>query len=113
MYHDNYMARGKKYRAAVEKIEKDKIDAYLKKIEGLYLIKPASGGFGVSGTPDRVGCFRSLFFAIEVKRAGKEPTPIQWKRIKECQDAGGKAFWGTSEKVIPEFEQWRNEISVR
>lgn len=90
-----------------EKIEKDLIDAYLKKIEGLYLIKPATGGFGVSGTADRVGCFRTLFFAIEIKRAGKQPTPLQWKRIREVEASGGKAFWGTAEKVIPEFEQWR------
>lgn len=90
-----------------EGYEKKAIDDYLKKIEGLYLIKPASGGFGVSGTSDRVGCLRSRFFAIEVKRAGKEPTPIQWKRIREVEASGGKAFWGTGEKVIPEFEQWQ------
>jgi hypothetical protein len=45
-------------------------------------------------------------FAIEVKRPGKEPTPIQWRRLNEIEAAGGKGFWGTAEKVIREFEAW-------
>ena len=92
-----------------EGYEKADIDKHLKKV-GAYVIKPASYGFGASGTSDRVGCYRSKFFAIEVKREGKEPTKLQWDRINEVIAAGGTAFWGTAAKVIPEFEAWRTSL---
>ena len=63
-------------------------------------------GWGENGVSDIVGCYRSQYFAVEVKRPGKEPTPVQWRRINETTEAGGKAFWGTAEKVIQEFEAW-------
>lgn len=71
--------------------------------------KPRTGGFGASGTSDIIGCHRARagqMFAIEVKRPGKEPTPVQWRRLSEIETAGGKGFWGTAEKVIAEFEVW-------
>ncbi len=72
----------------------------------IWYFKPYSAGFGKSGVSDILGCYRGKMFAIEVKREGKEPTPIQWRRIREIEAAGGKAFWGTASKVIPEFEEW-------
>jgi hypothetical protein len=71
--------------------------------------KPRTAGFGASGTSDIVGCHRARagqLFAIEVKRPGKEPTAIQWRRLGEVEAAGGKGFWGTAEKVIAELEEW-------
>jgi hypothetical protein len=47
-----------------------------------------TGGFGKSGVPDYVGCCQQRagrLFAIEVKRPGKEPTPLQWKRMEEIE----------------------------
>ncbi len=88
-----------------EKYEKDEIDKHLKRNK-IYFLKPATGGYGESGHSDRIGCVRGNFFSIEVKREGKEPTSLQWRRIAQVTDAGGKAFWGTSEKVIPEFDAW-------
>jgi hypothetical protein len=92
-----------------EKFEKDEIRKFLRE-KNCYFVAPGTYGFGVSGTADLIGCYQGCFFAIEVKREGKEPTPLQWQRIREVQAAGGKAFWGTSEKVIPEFEAWRREL---
>lgn len=89
-----------------EAYEKAEIDRHLKDI-GAYVVKPATYGFGVSGTPDRVCCYEGRFFAIEVKREGKQPTISQWERIEEVKIAGGKAFWGTAKKVIAEIEAWR------
>jgi hypothetical protein len=31
---------------------------------------------------------------------------LQKRRMKEIEVAAGKTFWGTSGKVIPEFEAW-------
>ena len=83
--------------------EKKEIDAYLESI-GAYVIKPTTGGFGGSGHGDRVGCFDGIFVSVEVKREGKEPTPIQWRRIQEVEAAGGFAFWGTAKKVIGDMK---------
>lgn len=91
--------------------EKRDIDAFLAEI-GAYNVKPTTGGFGSSGTADRICCYQGRFVAIEVKRPGAngkrdpEPTALQWKRIGEVQGAGGVAFWGTAEKVIGEMKAW-------
>ena len=108
MHRLRKLVRGEEVKTP-EKFEKDEIDAYLKKT-GTYVIKPTTYGFGASGTADRVGCLRGAFFSIEVKREGKEPTALQWQRIREVEATGGKAFWGTAEKVILEFEQWLHSV---
>lgn len=85
--------------------EKRDIDQFLAEI-GCYIVKPTTGGFGASGTADRVICCRGRFAAIEVKRPGGKPTALQNKRMREVEDAGGKAFWGHAAKVIPEIKAW-------
>jgi hypothetical protein len=89
-----------------EGYEKDDLRTFFKGVEGVWLFWPYTAGFGKSGVSDIVGCYRGKFFVIEVKRPSKEPTPIQYRRMAEVEAAGGKAFWGTSSKVIPEFEAW-------
>lgn len=86
-----------------EKFEKDDICKWLDRI-GAWYFKPATGGFGKSGVPDIVGCYRSCFFSIEVKREGKEPTVLQWRRINEITEAGGIATWGTADRAINELK---------
>lgn len=83
--------------------EKKAIDEYLKSIKA-YNAKPSSGGFGASGTADRLVCIKGKFVAIEVKREGKEPTPIQLKRMREVRAAGGIAIAGTASTVIPQLK---------
>lgn len=85
--------------------EKADIDKYLKSI-GAYVAKPATFGYGESGTSDRICCIRGRFVSIEVKREGKEPTALQERRMAAVRLAGGVAMWGTAEKVIGELQQW-------
>jgi len=92
-----------------EGYEKADIDKYLEAI-GAYVVKPATFGYGKSGVPDRVFCYRGRFGAIEVKREGKKPTKLQEMRIKEIQQHGGVAFWGTAAKVIPEIDAWIRKL---
>ncbi len=93
-----------------EGYEKDEIKQYLKQFgPSIWHFSPYMAGFGKSGVSDIVGCHLrhgGRMFAIEVKREGKEPTPIQNRRMAEIEAAGGKTFWGTAAKVIPEFEGW-------
>ena len=44
--------------------------------------------------------------AGEVKAEGKEPTPIQWRTLKEFETAGAKVAWGTADDIIPVIERW-------
>lgn len=85
--------------------EKADIRAFLKQ-NNIWFFNPATGGFGSSGIPDICGCYRSTFFAVEVKREGKQPTALQWKRMEDIEQAGGKTFWGTADRVIAEMKAW-------
>ena len=95
-----------------ERYEKDDLDKFFKPLivtGEIWLFKPYMAGFGKSGVSDYVGCHKGhagQLFSVEVKREGKEPTPIQTRRMAEIEAAGGKTFWGTAAKVIPEFEAW-------
>lgn len=86
-----------------EWFEKRDIDTYLTEI-GAYVVKPATYGAGESGHADRICCYRTMFISIEVKRPGKEPTPIQFRRLAAVKAAGGIGIWGDAKKVIHELK---------
>ena len=83
--------------------EKAAIKKYLDSI-GAWHFSPMMVGYGKSGIPDIIFCWKGHFGAIEVKREGKMPTRLQELRIQEVHAAGGWAFWGTANKVIPEIK---------
>lgn len=91
-----------------ESLEKKHICKYLDQGAPIvWYFRTFTGGYGNSGNPDIVGVHKFKgFFSIEVKREGKDPTALQALRMQKIRDAGGKTFWGTAEKVIPEFERW-------
>ena len=82
-----------------ESYEKEEIKFYLETI-GAWFTLPYMAGFGKSGVPDIIACIDGLFFGIEVKREGKEPTPRQVERMNEIEKAGGFAVAGTAAVVI-------------
>jgi Holliday junction resolvase len=43
------------------------------------------------GLPDIIGCYRSIFFGLEVKRPGRESTltPLQNATLEDIRSAGG------------------------
>lgn len=90
--------------------EKDATKKFLKTIPCCWFFNPYMAGMGASGVPDIVGCVDGCLFSVEVKREGKEPTPIQWKRMREIEAAGGKCFWGVAEKVIGEMKVWLGTV---
>lgn len=59
-----------------------------------YIFFPQTGGYGRSGVPDVVGCWRGKFFAVECKAEGKgdNPTALQRRELQTINDAGGVAF---------------------
>ena len=56
---------------------------------GAYYFFPLSGGFGRSGVPDVVGCYKGRFFGIECKAGSNKPTALQTKNLQEIDTSGG------------------------
>ena len=67
------------------------VTKHLKSV-GAYYFFPATGGYGKSGVPDIVGCFRGKFFGIECKAGGNKPTPLHEKNLREIADCEGIAL---------------------
>ena len=79
---------------------KKKLRAYLKAI-GAYRFSPVQMGMGQT-TLDELCCIQGKFVGIEVKSAGKIPTPRQKLTMQEIRRAGGIAIWGDSYEMIIE-----------
>jgi hypothetical protein len=56
---------------------------------GAYYFTPVTGGFGRSGIPDIVACYRGHFIGIECKAGKGVPTALQLKNLQDIKDQGG------------------------
>ena len=74
-----------------EKKVKTKVVAILKEF-GAYYFYPVTGGYGASGVPDIVGCYKGRFFAIECKAGKGKTTALQEKNIAQIKTTGGLAI---------------------
>ena len=70
---------------------KNKVVAQLKAL-GAYYFYPVTGGWGGSGVPDIVGCYKGLFFGIECKAGKNKPTKLQDLNLRQIDTAGGLAL---------------------
>lgn len=71
---------------------KNQVVKQLKALGGVYYFFPATGGYGRSGVPDIVGCYKGRFFAIECKAGKNLPTQLQKLELGRIQQAGGTAW---------------------
>ena len=70
---------------------KAKVVATLK-ANGAYYFYPVTGGYGVSGVPDIVGCHHGKFFAIECKAKSNKPTTLQERNMQKIRESEGVAI---------------------
>ena len=70
---------------------KKKIVEQLKALKAYYFF-PATGGYGKSGVPDIVGCYKGKFFGIECKAGKNTPTALQEMNLKQIAEAHGLAY---------------------
>jgi hypothetical protein len=70
--------------AKVKKAVKKILDA-----RGAYYFMPATGGYGRSGVPDIIGCYKGMFFGIECKAGTNMPTALQLRELDKIQMHGG------------------------
>ncbi len=75
-----------------EKAVKNAVVKILKEYKDLYYFYPVMGGYGASGIPDIVGCYRGKFFAIECKAGKGKTTALQEKNIAQIREAGGRVM---------------------
>ena len=74
-------------------------------------IKICGGPYQENGIADLLVCLDGKFIAIEVKRPGCKPTPLQIKFLDEIRRAGGIAFIASSlEDVVRELGSKQNFI---
>lgn len=58
---------------------------------GCVVYSQVAGLGGLAGRPDLVACVQGRFVALELKRPGGRPTPLQLRRLDEVRAAGGIA----------------------
>ena len=80
---------------------------------GMYHFPPFSGGYGRSGVPDDVGCYRGWFVAVEYKANGGKPTALQLKNLEDIRKCGGIALLINETNVSQLEELIHNEIQSR
>ena len=78
----------KRYIMRSEQQIQKEIITYLKSI-GAYTFKTISSNRG--GIPDVIACIDGKFIALEIKRPGREATPLQKLEIQKIINAGGVA----------------------
>ena len=74
-----------------EKKVKVKVCEVLKKLK-CYYFYASTGGYGSSGVPDIVACYKGKFIGIECKANGGTPTALQQKHLVDIAVAGGKSL---------------------
>ena len=59
---------------------------------GCYHFSPATGGYGSSGVPDLIACYKGKFIGIECKAGKNQPTALQADNIARIRKCGGIAM---------------------
>jgi len=67
---------------------------------GAYYFYPVTGGYGRSGVPDIIVCYKGLFVGIECKAGKNKPTPLQEKNMEDIRRAGGTALVINEDNVL-------------
>jgi len=93
-----------------EKKVKNEVVKVLKTF-GAYYFYPVTGGYGASGVPDIVGCYKGRFFAIECKAGKGTTTALQERNITQIVAQGGLAIV-VNENNIPDVDKLMIEIDM-
>ena len=74
-----------------EKKVKQRVAKVLK-YYGAYYFYPVTAGFGASGVPDIVACYKGRFIGIECKAGKNKPTDLQKRNLDAIVSNGGTAL---------------------
>lgn len=79
------------------------------KAMGAYYFYPVTGGYGASGVPDIVACYKGLFVGIECKAGKNTPTALQSRNLLAITMSGGLSMLvneDTAPTVRQTLEAW-------
>ena len=83
-----------------------KVKAEIKKVLADYncwYFMPMMNGYGRSGIPDFVGCYKGQFFAVEAKAQDGKLTPNQEREAVAIHTAGGRVLLARSGDAVREM----------
>jgi len=89
-----------------------KVKARVRKIldeRSAYYVMPVTSGYGNSGAPDFLVCYRGKFMGIECKAGKGKPTELQLDNLKRIEENGGIQFIineSNIELLIEEFRKY-------
>jgi len=69
------------------------------KQHGAYYFYPVTGGYGRSGVPDIIACYKGRFIGIECKAGTNKPTALQQKNLTDIETADGVALVVNEENI--------------
>lgn len=72
---------------------------------GAWHFFPVMGGYGRSGIPDIIVCYKGKFLAIECKAGYNKTTPLQDRELAAIHKAGGSAMV-VREDTVNLLEEW-------
>lgn len=90
------------------------VKKYVKKVlatyssDELWYFMPPANGYGRSGVPDFLGCFKGNMFAIETKFGSNNPTNNQEREIESLTKVGAQV-WVVRETDV---DMWKEMFSV-
>lgn len=73
--------------------------AQILKQHGAYYFYPVTGGYGRSGVPDIIACYKGRFIGIECKAGTNKPTALQQKNLTDIKLADGIALVVNEENI--------------
>jgi len=93
---------------------KKRVKEILKEL-GAYYVMPVTGGYGNSGAPDFLVCYRGIFFGIETKAKGGKVTALQQKNLHQIQESGGQQIVVSEGNVehLKDFLEIASYLSVQ
>lgn len=74
-----------------------------------YHFFPVTGGYGRSGVPDIIICYRGRFLAVECKAGYNKPTALQEKEMADIRKAGGDTLV-IREDTVDMLSAWFKEM---
>lgn len=87
-----------------------KVKAKVRKIldeRNAYYAMPVTSGYGNSGVPDFLVCYRGKFMAIECKAGRGKATKLQLDNLKRIEDNGGIQFIINESNIDSLTEEFR------
>jgi hypothetical protein len=90
-----------------ENIVKKKVKEVLKEL-GAYYVMPMTGGYGKSGAPDFIICWKGMFFGVECKAGSNTATELQLRNLQAIREAKGAAIV-INENNVDKLSSWMKE----